>query len=86
MTTLTRRGWRGDKRTEPEEDAAADREQPDDDSDNSKATRLTLMEEVLLLGLAVLVQAVGGCSSCAGLALLTASLTWAQQLVGLHVS
>lgn len=51
MTTLTRRGWRGDKRTEPEEDAAGDREQPDDDSDNSKATRLTLMEEVLLLGL-----------------------------------
>jgi len=28
----------------------------------------------------------GRCSSCGGLALLTASLTWAQQLVGLHVS
>ncbi|XP_015740102.1 Golgi phosphoprotein 3-like isoform X1 [Coturnix japonica] len=51
MTTLTHRGWRGDKRAEPEEDVAADKELPDDDSDNSKAPRLTLMEEVLLLGL-----------------------------------
>ncbi|OXB55798.1 hypothetical protein ASZ78_007116 [Callipepla squamata] len=50
MTTLTRRGWRGDKKTESE-DASADRELPDEDSDNSKAPRLTLMEEVLLLGL-----------------------------------
>ncbi|XP_072214888.1 Golgi phosphoprotein 3-like [Excalfactoria chinensis] len=51
MTTLTHRGWRGDKRTEPEEDVAADGKLPDEDSDNSKAPRLTLMEEVLLLGL-----------------------------------
>ncbi|OXB70922.1 UNVERIFIED_CONTAM: hypothetical protein H355_010748 [Colinus virginianus] len=50
MTTLTRRGCRGDKKTESE-DASADRELPDEDSDNSKAPRLTLMEEVLLLGL-----------------------------------
>ncbi|XP_035202581.1 Golgi phosphoprotein 3-like [Oxyura jamaicensis] len=54
MTTLTHRGRRGDaggsvgKKLDDEEEAAAERDPEDDDS---KGTRLTLMEEVLLLGL-----------------------------------
>uniref|UniRef100_A0A8B9NZ83 Golgi phosphoprotein 3 like n=1 Tax=Apteryx owenii TaxID=8824 RepID=A0A8B9NZ83_APTOW len=53
MTTLTRRG-RGknsDKKPDGEEDAAADRDLNDEDANDSKDIRLTLMEEVLLLGL-----------------------------------
>ncbi|XP_005532320.2 PREDICTED: Golgi phosphoprotein 3-like isoform X1 [Pseudopodoces humilis] len=56
MTTLTHRGRRvegrsSDKKPDSEEDAAADRELNEDDPDDSKDIRLTLMEEVLLLGL-----------------------------------
>ncbi|KAM6229038.1 Golgi phosphoprotein 3-like isoform 3-T3 [Spheniscus humboldti] len=57
MTTLTHRGRRAeagrnsDKKPDSEEDAAVDRDLNDDDPDNSKDIRLTLMEEVLLLGL-----------------------------------
>ncbi|KAK2518159.1 hypothetical protein Q9233_012670 [Columba guinea] len=57
MTTLTRRGRRAeagqgsDKKPDGEDSAAADRELGEDDSDGSKDMRLTLMEEVLLLGL-----------------------------------
>lgn len=56
MTTLTHRGRRvegrnSDKKADSEEDAAADRELNEDDPDDSKDIRLTLMEEVLLLGL-----------------------------------
>ncbi|KAM7028841.1 Golgi phosphoprotein 3-like [Acridotheres tristis] len=56
MTTLTHRGRRADgrnadKKPDGEEDAAADREANEDDPDDSKDIRLTLMEEVLLLGL-----------------------------------
>lgn len=56
MTTLTHRGRRADgrssdKKPDSEEDAAADRELNEDDPDDSKDIRLTLMEEVLLLGL-----------------------------------
>ncbi|KAK4805777.1 hypothetical protein QYF61_003363 [Mycteria americana] len=57
MTTLTHRGRRAeagrnlDKKPDSEEDAAADRDLNDDDPDDSKDIRLTLMEEVLLLGL-----------------------------------
>lgn len=56
MTTLTHRGRRAeagrnlDKRADSEEDVAVDRD-PNDDCDDSKDLRLTLMEEVLLLGL-----------------------------------
>nr|XP_009680758.1 PREDICTED: Golgi phosphoprotein 3-like isoform X1 [Struthio camelus australis]XP_009680766.1 PREDICTED: Golgi phosphoprotein 3-like isoform X1 [Struthio camelus australis] len=53
MTTLTHRG-RGknsDKKPDSEEDAAADRDLKDEDANDSKDIRLTLMEEVLLLGL-----------------------------------
>lgn len=55
MTTLTHRGRRAEagrnseKKPDGEEDAAADLN--DDDPDDSKDIRLTLMEEVLLLGL-----------------------------------
>lgn len=54
MTTLTHRGRRTEaggspgKKLDDEEEAAAERDPEDDDS---KGTRLTLMEEVLLLGL-----------------------------------
>lgn len=56
MTTLTHRGRRvegrnSDKKPDGEEDAAADRDLNEDDPDDSKDIRLTLMEEVLLLGL-----------------------------------
>lgn len=57
MTTLTHRGRRAelgrnsDKKPDSEEDAAADRDLNDDEPDDSKDIRLTLMEEVLLLGL-----------------------------------
>ncbi|XP_027654638.1 Golgi phosphoprotein 3-like isoform X1 [Falco biarmicus] len=57
MTTLTHRGRRpevgrnSEKKPDSEEDAAADRDLPDGDPDDSKDIRLTLMEEVLLLGL-----------------------------------
>lgn len=57
MTTLTHRGRRAeagrnsDKKPDSEEDAAVDRDLNDDDPDDSKDIRLTLMEEVLLLGL-----------------------------------
>ncbi|XP_010177068.1 PREDICTED: Golgi phosphoprotein 3-like [Mesitornis unicolor] len=57
MTTLTHRGRRAeagrnsDKKHNSEEDAVADRDLNDDDPDDSKDIRLTLMEEVLLLGL-----------------------------------
>ncbi|XP_059726824.1 Golgi phosphoprotein 3-like [Haemorhous mexicanus] len=55
MTTLTHRGRRAEgrgseKRAEGEEEAA-DRELNEDEPDDSKDIRLTLMEEVLLLGL-----------------------------------
>ncbi|KFP01267.1 Golgi phosphoprotein 3-like, partial [Calypte anna] len=57
MTTLTHRGRRtelgrsSEKKSGDEEDAAADRDLNEDDPDDSKDIRLTLMEEVLLLGL-----------------------------------
>ncbi|NXU81355.1 GLP3L protein, partial [Oreotrochilus melanogaster] len=57
MTTLTHRGRRtelgrsSEKKPGNEEDAAADRDLNEDDPDDSKDIRLTLMEEVLLLGL-----------------------------------
>lgn len=57
MTTLTRRARRAEaggnshKKPDSEEDGAADRDLNDDDPDDSKDIRLTLMEEVLLLGL-----------------------------------
>lgn len=57
MTTLTHRARRAevgrnlDKKPNSEEDAAADRDPNDGDPDDSKDIRLTLMEEVLLLGL-----------------------------------
>lgn len=57
MTTLTHRARRAeagrnlDKKPDGEEDAAVDRDLNDDDPDDSKDIRLTLMEEVLLLGL-----------------------------------
>lgn len=57
MTMLTRRGRRAeagrgsDKKPDGEDEAAADRELSEDNADGSKDIRLTLMEEVLLLGL-----------------------------------
>ncbi|XP_015278751.1 PREDICTED: Golgi phosphoprotein 3-like [Gekko japonicus] len=57
MTTLTHRGRRAevgrnaDKRPEGEEDSPLDTELGDGDAGDSKDIRLTLMEEVLLLGL-----------------------------------
>ncbi|KAL9823082.1 uncharacterized protein GJ701_015928 isoform 2-T2 [Geothlypis trichas] len=55
MTTLTRRGrraeGRGSERKGEGEEEAADRELNEDEPDDSKDIRLTLMEEVLLLGL-----------------------------------
>ncbi|XP_071583147.1 Golgi phosphoprotein 3-like [Heliangelus exortis] len=57
MTTLTHRSRRtelgrsSEKKPGDEEDAAADRDLNEDDPDDSKDIRLTLMEEVLLLGL-----------------------------------
>lgn len=57
MTTLTHRGRRAEagrnseKKPDSEEDAAAERDLNDDDAYDSKDIRLTLMEEVLLLGL-----------------------------------
>ncbi|NWI28615.1 GLP3L protein, partial [Sula dactylatra] len=57
MTTLTHRGRRAeagrnsDKKPDGEEDVAADRDLNDNDPNDSKDIRLTLMEEVLLLGL-----------------------------------
>ncbi|XP_074020557.1 Golgi phosphoprotein 3-like [Numenius arquata] len=57
MTTLTHRvrraeaGRNSDKKPDSEEDVATDRDVNDDDPDDSKDIRLTLMEEVLLLGL-----------------------------------
>ncbi|KAJ6651268.1 hypothetical protein lerEdw1_021129 [Lerista edwardsae] len=57
MTTLIHRGRRADvgknpeKRPEGEDDSEVDRSLGDEDSGDSKDIRLTLMEEVLLLGL-----------------------------------
>ncbi|XP_030147426.3 Golgi phosphoprotein 3-like [Taeniopygia guttata] len=56
MTTLTHRGRRAegrstDRRAEGEEEAAADGELSQEHPEDSKDIRLTLMEEVLLLGL-----------------------------------
>ncbi|OPJ85647.1 Golgi phosphoprotein 3-like [Patagioenas fasciata monilis] len=55
MTTLTRRGRRAEAAQgsdkKPDGEDPADRELSEDDSDGSKDMRLTLMEEVLLLGL-----------------------------------
>ncbi|XP_054149478.1 Golgi phosphoprotein 3-like [Melozone crissalis] len=55
MTTLTHRGrraeGRGSERKGEAEEEAADRELNEDEPDDSKDIRLTLMEEVLLLGL-----------------------------------
>ncbi|KAM4644300.1 Golgi phosphoprotein 3-like isoform 1-T2 [Amazona ochrocephala] len=53
MTTLTHRSRRaeGRKGAGEEEEAAAERDLNEEDHDDSKGLRLTLMEEVLLLGL-----------------------------------
>ena len=57
MTTLTHRarrtevGKNSEKKVESEEDANQDRSQDNEDTEDSKDIRLTLMEEVLLLGL-----------------------------------
>ncbi|KAM8794392.1 Golgi phosphoprotein 3-like [Eudromia elegans] len=53
MTTLTHRGRarNSDKRPEGQEDAGTDRDPSDEDATDSKEVQLTLMEEVLLLGL-----------------------------------
>lgn len=57
MTTLIHRGRRADvgrnvdKRLEGEEDSIPDKNLGEEDSGDSKDIRLTLMEEVLLLGL-----------------------------------
>lgn len=52
MTTLTHRSRRAEGRKGAgEEDAAAERDPTEEDPDDSKDIRLTLMEEVLLLGL-----------------------------------
>uniref|UniRef100_A0A8D1UJY5 Alpha-endosulfine n=2 Tax=Sus scrofa TaxID=9823 RepID=A0A8D1UJY5_PIG len=57
MTTLTHRarrsevGKNNEKKVESEEDTNQDRSQDNEDSGDSKDIRLTLMEEVLLLGL-----------------------------------
>ncbi|XP_025022243.1 Golgi phosphoprotein 3-like isoform X2 [Python bivittatus] len=57
MTTLIHRGRRvdvgrnADKRVEGEENAAVDKTLGEEDSGDSKDIRLTLMEEILLLGL-----------------------------------
>uniref|UniRef100_A0A8C6J3K6 Uncharacterized protein n=2 Tax=Melopsittacus undulatus TaxID=13146 RepID=A0A8C6J3K6_MELUD len=52
MTTLTHRSRRTEGRKGAgEEDTAADRDPTEEDPDDSKDIRLTLMEEVLLLGL-----------------------------------
>ncbi|XP_027765098.1 Golgi phosphoprotein 3-like [Empidonax traillii] len=57
MTTLTHRARRGDpargsdKRPEGDEAGAPDRDPDEDNPEDSKDIRLTLMEEVLLLGL-----------------------------------
>lgn len=57
MTTLTHRarrmevGKNSEKKVESEEDTNQDRSSDNEDSGDSKDIRLTLMEEVLLLGL-----------------------------------
>lgn len=57
MTTLTHRtrrmevGKNPEKKVESEEDTNQDRSPDSEDSGDSKDIRLTLMEEVLLLGL-----------------------------------
>ncbi|XP_068024926.1 Golgi phosphoprotein 3-like [Melanerpes formicivorus] len=56
MTTLTRRARRAEAggnshKADGEEDGAADRDLSEENPDDSKDIRLTLMEEVLLLGL-----------------------------------
>ena len=57
MTTLTHRarrtevGKNSEKKVESEEDVNQDRNQDNEDTGDSKDIRLTLMEEVLLLGL-----------------------------------
>lgn len=57
MTTLIHRGRRADvgknadKRLEGEDDDSKDRNLDEEESGDSKDIRLTLMEEVLLLGL-----------------------------------
>lgn len=57
MTTLTHRarrtevGKNSEKKVESEEDTNQDRSPDNEDSGDSKDIRLTLMEEVLLLGL-----------------------------------
>lgn len=57
MTTLTHRARRMEvaknsvKKVESEEDTNQDRSSDNEDSGDSKDIRLTLMEEVLLLGL-----------------------------------
>lgn len=57
MTTLTHRarrtegGKNSEKKVESEEDTYQDRSQDNEDTEDSKDIRLTLMEEVLLLGL-----------------------------------
>lgn len=57
MTTLTHRarrmevGKNSEKKAESEEDTNQDRSSDNEDSGDSKDIRLTLMEEVLLLGL-----------------------------------
>ncbi|XP_066891495.1 Golgi phosphoprotein 3-like isoform X2 [Kogia breviceps] len=57
MTTLTHRarrtevGKNSEKKVESEEDTNQDRSQDNEDTEDSKDIRLTLMEEVLLLGL-----------------------------------
>ena len=57
MTTLTHRarrsevGQNNEKKVESEEDTNQDRSQDNEDSGDSKDIRLTVMEEVLLLGL-----------------------------------
>lgn len=57
MTTLTHRarrtevGKNSEKKVESEEDTNRDRSPDNEDSGDSKDIRLTLMEEVLLLGL-----------------------------------
>nr|XP_054509215.1 Golgi phosphoprotein 3-like [Agelaius phoeniceus] len=55
MTTLTHRGrraeGRGSEKKGEGEEEAAERELNEDEPDDSKDIRLTLMEEVLLLGL-----------------------------------
>lgn len=77
MTTLTHRGRRAeagrnlDKKPDSEEDAPVDRDLNDDDPGNFKDIRLTLMEEVLLLGLKDKeVRQVSATAACAAVAAL----------------